>query len=128
MDEKTHVLLQSKGIDSFYWRGYSAQSVTEGSTTFRSKNFNLIVVRKKEASLAVLKLGYDIIFADVDLAIVRDPVPYLLIPGVDYQHSINEWCPMNTSFNLTVHEGNTGFYYARSNHRNLKVSFGIRLH
>lgn len=67
-------------------------TVTGDSTTFRSKQFNLITARKKEAVHDVLALGYDVLFSDTDVAILRDPMPYLLWKNVDYVHSLNAVC------------------------------------
>ena len=50
----------------------------EGAARFRSKAFNAIVTRKKAATLAVMQLGYDIVFADTDVVIVQDPLPLVL--------------------------------------------------
>lgn len=66
--------------------------VTGDSTTFRSKQFNLITARKKEAVHDILALGYDVLFSDTDVAILRDPMPYLLWKNVDYVHSLNAVC------------------------------------
>lgn len=46
-----------------------------------SKNFNLIGCRKMEAVGAALKLGYNVIFSDVDIAMLRDPIDDLFLPG-----------------------------------------------
>lgn len=71
------------------------------------KNFNLIGCRKIEAVAGALSLGYDVIFSDVDIAFIRDPLPYLFFEGVDYVHSENNGCLRKWSFNDTM-EGNTG--------------------
>ena len=71
------------------------------------KNFNLIGCRKIEAVYGALKLGYDVIFSDVDIAWIRDPIDHVFIPGVDYVHSSNNGCNKKWMFNDTM-EGNTG--------------------
>lgn len=73
----------------------------------RSKNFNLIGCRKIEAVFGALKLGYDVVFSDVDIALLHDPAPYLFFDGVDYVHSDNTGCLGKWKFNATM-EGNTG--------------------
>lgn len=70
----------------------SSAPVTSDSTTFRSKQFNLITARKKEAVHDILSLGYDVLFSDTDVAILKDPTPYLLWKNVDYVHSLNAPC------------------------------------
>ena len=70
----------------------TSASVTSDSVTFRSKQFNLITARKKEAVHDILVLGYDVLFSDTDVAMLRDPLPYLLWKNVDYVHSLNAVC------------------------------------
>lgn len=62
------------------------------STEFRSKQFNLITARKKAAVHSIMLLGYDVLFSDTDVAMLRDPFPYLLWKNVDYVHSLNVIC------------------------------------
>jgi hypothetical protein len=50
----------------------------EDAAYFREDNFNVISVMKLECVLSIMKLGYDVIFIDSDVAIVRDPVPLML--------------------------------------------------
>ncbi len=75
---------------------------------FYRKPFNLIGCRKLEAVYGALVLGYDVVFSDVDIALVRDPIDYLFVDGVDYTHSENNGCGAGRwKFNDTM-EGNTG--------------------
>jgi len=62
-----------------------------------------------EAVGAALTLGYDVIFSDVDIAILRDPIDYVFMSGFDYMHSTNNGCARKWKFNDTM-EGNTGMY------------------
>eukprot|EP00596_Hydrurales_sp_CCMP1899_P004155 CAMPEP_0119042656 /NCGR_PEP_ID=MMETSP1177-20130426/16055_1 /TAXON_ID=2985 /ORGANISM="Ochromonas sp, Strain CCMP1899" /LENGTH=243 /DNA_ID=CAMNT_0007009597 /DNA_START=320 /DNA_END=1048 /DNA_ORIENTATION=- len=87
---------------------------------FGGKNFNLIGCRKMEAVAGALKLGYNVIFSDVDIAVLRDPLPYLFHTGVDYVHSDNVGCGEKWNFNMTM-EGNTGFYSVVSNPSTIKT-------
>lgn len=90
LDKKTHDFIRfNTTMESIYMQ-YA--DVTEESTEFRSQQFNLITARKKEAVHDVLELGYDILFSDTDVAIVRDPFSYLLWENVDYVHSLNCIC------------------------------------
>ena len=89
---------------------------------FRQGFFNEITIRKLRAAYSVLARGYNILFSDTDVAIVNDPISYLLSKKVDYAHSINDVCPMAGPFNISAgHEGNTGFYFVRSNVRTLNM-------
>lgn len=65
-------------------------------------------------------MGYDVVFSDVDIALVNDPAKYLFFEGVDYVHSDNTGCNRKWSFNSTM-EGNTGFYSIRSNPRTIRT-------
>lgn len=67
-----------------------------------------------------LRLGYDVIFSDVDIALVSDPIRYLFYEGVDYVHSSNEGCQRKWHFNMTM-EGNTGFYSIKSNPKTIRT-------
>ena len=73
----------------------------------------MIGCRKMEAVGAALKLGYHVIFSDVDIAILRDPINYLFHSGIDYVHSTNKGCSVKWDFNETM-EGNTGILYKYS--------------
>ncbi len=55
-----------------------------------SDNFNLIGCRKLEAVGGALQLGYDVVFSDMDIALIHDPIKHLFFEGVDYVHSQNE--------------------------------------
>lgn len=90
LDQKTHDFIrQNTTMESIHVQN---TGVTESSAGFRSKQFNLISARKMEAVHDVLNLGYDVLFSDTDVAILRDPFPYLLWENVDYVHSLNVFC------------------------------------
>eukprot|EP00981_Chlorochromonas_danica_P008689 scaffold2270_cov242-Ochromonas_danica.AAC.3 len=92
----------------------TGEIITNQPTEFRSKQFNLITARKKEAVHNILQLGYNVLFSDTDVAILQDPIPYLLWKNVDYVHSVNDWCRIKV-------EGNTGFYFVRSTNETIKL-------
>lgn len=93
MDARTHKYVSEKmpTLISFYWNDGSV--VNEAATEFRSQQFHIITNRKKEAVLVALQLGYDALFVDTDVALLRDPMQYLLWQRVDYVHSLNHICP-----------------------------------
>ena len=101
----------------------STADVTGDSVEFRSKQFNLITARKKEAVHDVLDLGFDVLFTDTDVALLRDPFPYMLYRHVNYVHSLNAICTAaNTwDFRRSREEGNTGFYFVRSSNRTIAL-------
>ena len=93
------------------------QIVHEEANTFRYEQFNLISYIKLKSVYKIMILQYDVIFIDPDIAVVRDPLPYLFFTGIDYVHSHNKICPqyLEWDFMKSEEEGNTGFYYIQSN-------------
>lgn len=94
MDHRTHSHIENKlssTLKSFLWIG--EQTVQESFATFRSPQFNVITHAKTSYTHAILSLGYDVIFIDLDIALVRDPLPYLFWEGVDYVFTHNKICP-----------------------------------
>jgi hypothetical protein len=94
----------------------------ENAFYYREENFNLISVLKLEVVLELMILGYDIVFIDSDVAVVRDPIPYMLVDGVDYVYTINVFCPICYLWDFyrsTRVEGNTGVYSIRSNYKTI---------
>lgn len=59
---------------------------------FRTPEFNLLTAKKIEAVHDMLRLGYDVLFSDVDVVMVQDPMPLLMWQNVDYVHSLNAVC------------------------------------
>jgi hypothetical protein len=89
-----HYLTNHTAVATFLMTISSQGEVTSQATEFRSKQFNLITSRKKEAVHSILSLGYDVLFSDTDVAILRDPLGYMLWKNVDYVHSLNDRCQM----------------------------------
>jgi hypothetical protein len=124
LDRKTHDYLKNTTMESIYMDTESTAGISGESATFRSAQFNLITARKKEAVHDVLELGYDVLFSDTDVALVRDPFSYLLWDHVDYVHSLNHICEKQdhwTFWGSMREEGNTGFYYVKSNRRTIRL-------
>jgi hypothetical protein len=93
MDLEAHTYItHNTTMDSYLMVGGAVGEVTGLATEFRSKQFNLITARKKEAVHDILQLGYDVLFSDTDVAMVRDPLPYMIRDNVDYAHSLNYMC------------------------------------
>ena len=72
-------------------------TVGKTATFDQSVTVAIITTRKKEAVFQVLMLHYDVLFSDTDVAIVRNPFPYLLWENVDYVHSLNCICEYQKS-------------------------------
>lgn len=98
--------------------------ISAKSTLFREKQFNLITARKKAAVHSIMQLGYDVLFSDTDVALLRDPFPYLLWRNVDYVHSLNGFCLTTNywdGFFKSRSEGNTGFYYVKATNQTINL-------
>ena len=123
MDQAAHdYITHNTSMLSYHMVGGDIGEVTSTSTEFRSKQFNLITAKKKEIVHDILKLGYNVVFSDTDVAMVRDPIPHLLWGNVDYVHSLNNMCNLNEewSFHKSKVEGNTGFYYIKASENAVK--------
>tara|TARA_A100001015_G_C15038286_1_gene737786 strand:+ start:2689 stop:3549 length:861 start_codon:yes stop_codon:yes gene_type:complete len=123
LDIDLHRILQSRypHINSVL---YSSEKISPSASYFRSRSFNLITSRKKEAVLCALTLGYDVLFIDIDIAMVQDPIPSLILQRYDYVHSVNVRCSKNRNafdYANKEHEGNTGLYFVRSNPRSITI-------
>ena len=70
------------------------ETIGEDMTYFRNTKFNIITRYKKKIVTNILSLGYDVLFSDTDVVVVRDPMPYLRFTNVDYVHSVNVLCPL----------------------------------
>jgi hypothetical protein len=74
---------------------YHYQSAGSGSGTrpiHATKNFQFQVIK------SVIGRGYDVIFADVDTILVRDPVPIVSFRGIDVAYAVTAKCPMYVVF------------------------------
>ena len=92
LDLQTHEYISNQTDMYSYLMTGVANSIGSAATEFRSKQFNLITAKKKEVVHDILVLGYDVLFSDTDVALVRDPIPHLLWEGVDYVHTVNTVC------------------------------------
>lgn len=97
----------------------SSLVVEEAAADYHTHQFHIITTRKIEAVLWVLAKGLDVFFIDSDVALLRDPFPYLLKPTIaNYIFTSNKMCPTASgpSVNLLnpLDEGNTGVFFARS--------------
>jgi hypothetical protein len=93
MDQQTHSYLTNHTtMISYYTGAGKVGEVGTGSVEFRSKEFNILTAKKKEAVHDILRLGYNVLFSDTDVVWVQDPFPYVLWTNVDYVHSVNAIC------------------------------------
>lgn len=91
MDEQAHAAVTSQShYDSFLFN--PGKKVRANNAPWRSAQFQVITGRKLLIVLNILQSGYNVLFSDPDVAILRDPMPYLLWDHVDYVHSMNVLC------------------------------------
>jgi len=124
-DARTHKYLNQIGVNNVRFVGQidPQKDTEEGAHAFGRGDFNLISVRKMEAVYTVLKLGYDVVFLDTDVVLVNDPIPIFVWNNVDYVFGINAYCDqrLEWDFYKSQNEGNTGFYFVRSNAKVFKL-------
>ena len=84
------VLSLQTNIPAYYVK--HTEDISSESVNFQTIQFNQLSMRKIESTLLIMKLGYDILFSDPDVAILRDPLPFLLWNHVDYVHSFGSEC------------------------------------
>lgn len=97
MDEKLHNYITSRTSFVSYLfdtTGKTSVHIDSGAAGWRSQQFILISNLKIVAALEVMKLGYNVLFADPDVVILRNPMHHLLWKNVDYVHSMNAPCNM----------------------------------
>jgi hypothetical protein len=113
-DRKTFKYLNNvPGVHAVYFNLHAS----EGNIEFRKGDFSKISVGKFRAVYSAMKLGYNVIFSDPDVVILKDPIPIFQgAPDMDYMHSLNVRCAKTTQWGFydSIHEGNTGFYFIRS--------------
>lgn len=126
MDAHTHHYMSSRDMISYHFAhmhtSVDNSTVGEAMTGFRSKGFNHISRNKKRGVSDILELGYNVLFSDGDVAVIRDPIQYLQYANVDYIHSVNVLCPyIKFNYGAYDHEGNTGFYFIKSSPASIKI-------
>lgn len=92
LDERADRFLRENTTMTSYLMMKGIPSTAE-STSYRSSQFNIISFKKKEVVHDILKLGYNVLFSDIDIAIVKDPISLMIWNNVDYVHSLNAACP-----------------------------------
>jgi len=90
LDDKVHNYCLDHGFYSYRMR--SGKRTAEELSWWGSPAFNTITKKKKAIVTEILKLGYDVLFSDIDVLFLKDPWRYLRYPGVDYIHSVNARC------------------------------------
>jgi hypothetical protein len=91
MDIEGHqwILQMNLTIKSMFLSFQDEIAVSNGTHSYASLPYNILTARKLKAVLAILQLGYDVLFIDPDAVLWQNPLPYLFYRGVDYVHSLN---------------------------------------
>lgn len=86
LDEGIYKYITSNNISPTYLLNDipGRDKVQSEPSKFGGQNFNLIGCRKMEVVAAALSLGYDVIFSDVDIGYISDPINSLFFPGIGW--------------------------------------------
>ena len=95
LDSKTEQYLIENGIRTRLVKGiiYPNVRINEVSQQLGELGMRMLSYRKQEAIYEVLRLGFDVIFADLDVIFFRNPVPFLLWKNIDFVASVDTECP-----------------------------------
>jgi len=109
MDSKAYKALQTHPEILAYHLQRSHSSLVED-------NQHVMLLKLKFAFvLKIMNMGYNVLFSDIDVAIIRNPLPYLLWKNVDYVFSSDAFCNKANVWHVWDQTGgNTGFYYVKS--------------
>jgi hypothetical protein len=80
------------GMDIPVYLSRIHSSFASVSSIYGTPEYASIVKYKTKMVQIILHMGYDVIFSDTDIAIVRDPFPYMVWNDVDYVHTQNAFC------------------------------------
>lgn len=125
MDHTVFQFLAARGANVFFYtihthsrrRLLHVSKPMSAEDVFGSSAFLETARRKSLLVLKVLRLGYPVVFSDVDVVWINNPIPLLLQHQSDFviqsdRSHTNQDTPLN--YNL-----NSGFYYARSSPRTI---------
>lgn len=119
LDDSTHRKLRTRqGVHSFFMRSLSLPQSARPSAYKRpsSEEYTVAVALKPLVILRVVRLGFDALFLDVDIALIADPLPWLLrSANAAMQVSLNYDDRPAQQQVTGVPDLNTGVLYARSN-------------
>jgi hypothetical protein len=117
-DTNFSVILQRLSVN--YLPGHLIGVVPANSTAQNSgsRDFNKISVGKLQAALFFLQTSHHIVFSDVDIVWLRDPLPYFRADiDVDFQSNFDHdfFIPSKGD------DINSGFYFMRSNDKTISL-------
>ena len=119
LDESTHRKLQRRhGVHSFFKPALSLPQRARPSEYKKpsSEEYTIAVALKPLVILEVIRLGFDALFLDVDIALIADPLPWLLrSANAAMQVSLNYDDRPAQQRVTGMPDINTGVLHARSN-------------
>lgn len=117
MDRTVFDYLAARGANAFFYQTPGRRRLLEDADTFGSAAFVETSRRKSILVLKVLRLGYSVVFSDVDVVWVKDPIPELLKHDFDFViQSDRAHKDQDTALNYNL---NSGFYLVRSTMRSV---------
>jgi len=117
-DIETKELAEGLGLATYYDEKNMGPLPSGEARRYGDKNFRAMMYAKVLCVLYPLMLGYDILFQDVDIVWLRDPMEFFHNESskvsnfdVTFQHD------GSNSVRYAPYSANSGFYYARANKR-----------
>lgn len=99
-------------------------NVSSAFASWNTKSYIAMTHMNIGISYELMKLGYNVHFADPDVILSRDPFPHLLWQNMHYVHTMEVVCDLNQDWDYfwkSGIDGNTGFTFVRSNPRTLAL-------
>ncbi|KAL9185412.1 hypothetical protein ACHAXT_003189 [Thalassiosira profunda] len=117
-DLETKELAEGLGLTTYYDAMNMGPLPSGEAKRYGDKNFKAMMYAKVLCVLYPLMLGYDVLFQDVDIVWIRDPMQYFH----DDSKSSNNFDVIfqhdgSYSVRYAPYTANSGFYYARANKR-----------
>lgn len=118
MDRTVFDYLAARGTNTFFYEmPATRRRLLEEADSFGTAAFIETSRRKSMLVLKVLRLGYSVVFSDVDVVWVRDPIPELLRHDFDFvMQSDRAHKDQDAALNYNL---NSGFYLVRSSLRSV---------
>lgn len=119
MDRSVYGYLSTRGANVFFYEESPRRRLLaeQPEDKFGSAAFVETSRRKSLLVLKVLRLGYSVLFSDVDVVWIKDPIPYLTPHQFDFvMQSDRHHSDLDAALNYNL---NSGFYLARSSARSV---------
>lgn len=113
LDEWAVQNLSSVGIPALLWDDHQFASIDTDALEYRTGAWRSIVFAKLELVRQVLLSGIDVLFSDVDIVFLRDPLPFL------FRSRRSFWIQSDNSVSMKERHPTkgghvcSGFYYAK---------------